>query len=109
MTSAGTIGGGARRIAKGIGSEHFGLVLCLLASCVFAVVAPGFLSSGNLANILVGALPLLVLATGQPLVLVTGGIDLSVTAHVRPSGLVGYVAMGGVVGWRGVWPSMAGI
>ncbi len=99
MTSAGTIGGGARRVAKGIGSEHFGLVLCLLAAGVFAMAAPGFLSSGNLSNILVGALPLLVLATGQTLVLVTGGIDLSVTAIVGLSSLVGALVMGGELGW----------
>ena len=99
MTSAGTIGGGALRAAKGIASGHFGLVLCLLAAGVFAMVAPGFLSSGNLSNVLVGALPLLVLATGQTIVLVTGGIDLSVTAIVGLSSIVGALVMGGEHGW----------
>ena len=100
MTSAGNIGGrGSRSVARILGSGHFGLVLCLMAAVAFAPVAPGFLSSGNLANILVGALPLLVLATGQTIVLVTGGIDLSVTAVIGLASIVGALVMGGEHGW----------
>ena len=60
---------------------------------------PGFGSPSNLSNVLVAALPLLLLATGQTLVLITGGIDLSVTATVGLGSVVGTLVMGGEAGW----------
>ena len=75
------------------------LLLCAVVFAAFAPFTPGFVSPGNLANILIACLPLLVLATGQTLVLITGGIDLSVAAIIGLSSIVGALVMGGDAGW----------
>ena len=104
---------GARRVA---GSDAFILVLNGLVFAGFAASAPGFGSVPNLANLLVSALPLLLLATGQTLVLVAGGIDLSAPAIVGLSSVAGGLVMsahGGVLGghplaaWAGLLAMMA--
>jgi ribose/xylose/arabinose/galactoside ABC-type transport system permease subunit len=87
-------------------------VLGLAAAWFLAMlpVIPGLASPANLANIFSNSLPLLVLAAGQTVVVITGGIDLSVTAvialastcggllltfdrHASPSALAGAAAM----------------
>ncbi len=87
-----------------IGSEFFVLFLCLIAFAAFAPFTPGFVSTGNFENLLTACLPLLVLATGQTMVLITGGIDLSVTAIIGLSSVVGALVMGGEQGWLGGSP-----
>lgn len=82
-----------------VDSEFFVLFLCAIAFASFALFTPGFASPGNLANILVAGLPLLVLATGQTVVLITAGIDLSVTATIGLCSIVGALVMGGDAGW----------
>lgn len=82
-----------------VGSEFFVLFLCAVVFAAFAPFTPGFVSPGNLANILVACLPLLLLATGQTVVLITGGIDLSVTAIIGLSSIAGALVMGGDAGW----------
>jgi ribose/xylose/arabinose/galactoside ABC-type transport system permease subunit len=72
-------------------------VLYLLALAPFV---PGFLSAGNLGNVLSNFLPLLAVSLGQTLVLVTGGIDLSVTATIALASVAGAKVMtesGGVL------------
>ena len=81
------------------GSEFFVLFLCLVVFATFAPFTPGFASPGNLWNIVIACLPLLVIATGQTMVLITGGIDLSVTAILGLSSVVGALVMGGDQGW----------
>ena len=88
-----------RTTNKLVGSEFFVLFLCLVVFAAFAPFTPGFVSQGNLANILIACLPLLLLATGQTMVLITGGIDLSVTATIGLSSVVGALVMGGDAGW----------
>ena len=90
----------SRRTAKNhlfsfLGSESFVLFLCLAAFVIFAPFTPGFASRANLSNILISGLPLLLLATGQTVVLITGGIDLSVTAIIGLSSIVGALVMNG--------------
>src|SRR5687768_11271562 len=77
------------RLTSFLGSEFFVLFLSAAACLIFAVTAPGFASRGNLWNIFISALPLLLLATGQTIVLITAGIDLSITATVGLSSIVG--------------------
>jgi ribose/xylose/arabinose/galactoside ABC-type transport system permease subunit len=90
---------GRRLISRLVGSEFFVLLLCLIVFACFASFTPGFASPGNLGNILVASLPLLVVATGQTIVLITAGIDLSVTAIIGLSSIVGALLMGGDAGW----------
>ena len=84
---------------KLVTSELFVPGLCALTFAAFAPFTPGFTSPNNLWNILISCLPLLLLATGQTLVLITGGIDLSVTAIIGLSSVVGALVMGGDAGW----------
>jgi ribose/xylose/arabinose/galactoside ABC-type transport system permease subunit len=54
-----------------------GLVLLII---IFQILNPTFLSSGNIASMLVAAAILVILAVGQTFVITTGGIDLSVAS-----------------------------
>ncbi len=72
-----------------IDSEY--LVL-LLSAVYFAAVlpfTPDFASPENLTNILSSLLPLLILGVGQTFVLITGGIDLSVTSIIALASIAG--------------------
>lgn len=88
-----------RTANKFVSSEFFVLFLCAIVFVGFAPFTPGFASPGNLTNILIACLPLLVLATGQTVVLITAGIDLSVTATIGLCSIVGALVMGGDAGW----------
>jgi ribose transport system permease protein len=58
----------------------FALVVVLALLLGFGQIATsGFLSAGQLSNMLLSAAPLALLAAGQTLVMLTGGIDLSVS------------------------------
>jgi ribose/xylose/arabinose/galactoside ABC-type transport system permease subunit len=81
------------------GSEYFVLLLCAAVFVAFAPFTPGFLTPGNLWNVLISCLPLLLVATGQTAVLITGGIDLSVTAAIGLSSVTGALVMSGDQGW----------
>lgn len=65
-------------------------VAYLLALAPFV---PGFLSARNLGDVLSNFLPLLAVSLGQTIVLVTGGIDLSVTAVVALASVAGAKVM----------------
>ena len=81
-----------------IDSEY--LVL-LLSAVYFAAVlpfTPDFGSPENLTNILSSLLPLLILGVGQTFVLITGGIDLSVTSIIALASIAGAGVMNGDTG-----------
>src|SRR5687768_8203624 len=80
-------------------SEHLVLWLCLGYAAVVAPFTPGFLTTDNLASILLTLLPLFVVALGQTVVLIGGGIDLSVTSTIAFASVVGAMAMNGSNGW----------
>ena len=91
------------------GADAFILVLDGLVFAAFSILAPGFASIANIENVLVSALPLLLLATGQTLVLVTGGIDLSAPSIVGLASVVGAIIMSSHAGWLGGHPLAAPI
>jgi len=74
-----------------------GLLSCpagvaLLSLAYFVALSPfvsGFASVGNVENVLSNFFPLLAVSLGQTLVLLTGGIDLSVTAVIALASVVG--------------------
>jgi ribose transport system permease protein len=80
-------------------SDYFVLALCLLYAAAVAPIAPGFLSVENFGNVLATLLPLLVVALGQTIVLIGGGIDLSVTAVIGLASVTGALAMNEDTGW----------
>ena len=70
-------------------SEHQILLLCIAYYVIMAGAAPGFFSSANSWNLLFNLLPLLIVAVGQTYVMLTAGIDLSVTSIIALSSVVG--------------------
>lgn len=74
-------------------SEYLVLWLCAVYFFIAAVSIPGFASGRNLLEILSVMLPLLLLATGQTLVVITAGIDLSIMSVVALSGVLGAMIM----------------
>lgn len=63
-----------------------GAILALLA--LIATRFPGFVAPGNLANVFNDTAPLIILAVGQMIVILTKCIDLSVAANLALSGMV---------------------
>ena len=80
-------------------SDYFVLGLCAAYAAAVAPFTPGFLSPENFANVLATLLPLLIVALGQTIVLITGGIDLSATAVIGLSSILGALAMNDETGW----------
>ena len=83
-----------------------GIAIVLLELLVGAVI-PAALSWGNFANVMQAAAPLMIMAIGVLLVVVTGGIDLSVGSVFSLTGMVTALAMAHGVGALG--SSMAGL
>jgi ribose/xylose/arabinose/galactoside ABC-type transport system permease subunit len=69
------------------------LVLLVIACIIFGVFEPNFLSLYNLANLAEQASALGVMTIGLALVLLIGGIDLSIPAIMACSAVVGAMAM----------------
>lgn len=73
--------------------------MCVVYFAALAPFTPGFASVGNLGTILSYLLPLLVASVGLTLVLVTGGMDLSITAIIAMASVVGGRIMSTEEGW----------
>lgn len=68
----------------------FGVVICLIVLClVFGIISPIFLSWGNIQNILIQAGTNAMIAAGMTIVIISGGIDLSVGSIVALSSVIG--------------------
>jgi ribose/xylose/arabinose/galactoside ABC-type transport system permease subunit len=96
---------------RAIQSEYLVLLLCVVYFGALAPFTPEFASKGNLANIFSAMLPLLVVATGQTLVLIAAGIDLSVTSSIAMASVTGAMIMTGDGGLLAGHPlaSVAGV
>ncbi len=68
----------------------------LVAIALFATQAPGFLTADNLTNMVRQSVYLLIVALGQLIVLVGGGLDLSVGAVVSLTSVTGATVMAAV-------------
>ncbi len=72
--------------------DNIGIIIALLAMCVFLVIFPttrsAFLTQNNVFNILRQNASNLFLATGMTMVIILGGIDLSVGSVIALSGCV---------------------
>ena len=70
-------------------AREFGLFAALVAfALVLGLLAPGFFTPGNLKNLALDNLPLLVIATGMTLVILAGEIDVSVGAQFAACGVL---------------------
>ena len=78
-----------RSINRWFLSENLVLGLTVLLFLILAPFAPGLVGRANLLNILGYLLPLFIVAIGMTLVMITGGIDLSVTSVIALTSVVG--------------------
>jgi ribose/xylose/arabinose/galactoside ABC-type transport system permease subunit len=92
-------------------SEYSVFYLTILYFLALAPFTPRLASAENAANIFSNLLPLLIVALGQTVVLITGGIDLSVTSTIALSSVVGAMVMSGDQGWMGGsrWATLAAV
>src|SRR5687768_16005674 len=88
-------------------SEYLVLWLSVIYVAALAPFTPGFISPENFGNILVALLPLFLVGLGQTLVLITGGIDLSVTSVIGLASVVGAMVMNERSGWLAGHPLAA--
>jgi ribose/xylose/arabinose/galactoside ABC-type transport system permease subunit len=81
-------GAGLGRVAKL--TSHYGIfVFLLLLLIISGIVAPSFLSGQNLSNLVLETVPLAIVTIGQALVIMTGGLDLSVASVMATAAVVG--------------------
>jgi ribose/xylose/arabinose/galactoside ABC-type transport system permease subunit len=67
--------------------------LCLFYYILVSLLAPGFFSFNNNFNLLLNLLPILIVAIGQTYVILTAGIDLSVTSTIALTSIAGGYVM----------------
>ncbi|MGF6977584.1 ribose transport system permease protein [Paraburkholderia sp. JPY465] len=100
-------GGGVRRVLSTYRTEIAIAIAIVVIELAVGAVVPAALSSGNIANVAQAAAPLIIMAFGVLLVIVTGGIDLSVGSVFSLTGMVTGLAMSHGLG--GVASSVAGL
>ncbi|MFX1676212.1 hypothetical protein PWR63_28795 [Paraburkholderia sp. A2WS-5] len=80
-------GGGIRRLLSTYRTEIAIAIAIVVIELAVGMVVPAALSIGNLANVTQAAAPLVIMAFGVLLVIITGGIDLSVGSVFSLTGM----------------------
>ena len=80
-------------------SELATAIAILLIDVVVSFWSPQVFTAGNIANIAQAAAPLVIMALGVLLVVITGGIDLSVGSTFSLTGMVSGLALSGGFSW----------
>ena len=93
VSEQGQPGGYVRRLLSTYRTEVAIAIAIVIVELAVGVVVPAALSAGNLANVLQAAAPLVIMSFGVLLVIVTGGIDLSVGSVFSLTGMVTGLAM----------------
>ena len=76
--------------------KQYGIVIAFLVLCaVLAFLNPVFLSPGNISNVLLQTTINGILSMGMTLVILTGGIDLSVGSTLGITGIIGAILVSG--------------
>ena len=75
------------------------IVAGVVGFAAIGAATPGMFSGRNLVNLFSNVLPLLILTAGQTVVLIGGGIDLSVTAIMAMTSVCGAAVMTGGHSW----------
>ena len=102
-TTDGTAAPARRQLKLGFGLRDAGTLLGLLAIVVvFAILSPNFLTEQNFLNILQQSSLNACIALGMTLVIIAGGIDLSVGPTAAIAAVVAATLMVG--GGRSRWP-----
>lgn len=80
--------------------SEFGIIVVLLVVVVaFGLLSPNFRTLGNASNLLLNGSVIAFLTLGQTLVLITGGIDLSLGGIVAMTGVLSALAMSHGAPW----------
>lgn len=95
---AATAGRARPRLLATYGTEAAIAVAIVLIEVVVGLLVPQALSWGNFDDVIQAAAPLVIMAIGQMLVVVTGGIDLSVGSVFSLAGMVTALAMASGLG-----------
>lgn len=91
--------GALRRLGATYRSEIALAIAILLMEGVVSFWSPQVFSYGNIANVAQAAAPLVIMALGVLLVIITSGIDLSVGSTFSLSGMVAGLAMSAGASW----------
>ena len=86
------------RVARGLLSDGFVLILCVAYATAAYPFVPELFNRDVLSNMLSDMMPLLIVAIGQTFVVIVAGIDLSVTAVVSFTAVIGAALMSGQEG-----------
>jgi ribose transport system permease protein len=73
--------------------DNIALVVLLLILVLLALFVPNFFTPRNINNVFVQAAPLAIMAIGMTVVLITGGIDLSIPAVMSLSAILGAMVL----------------
>jgi ribose/xylose/arabinose/galactoside ABC-type transport system permease subunit len=85
--------------ARFLESEHLVLWLALAYFVALLPFTPELAQPDGIRNLLLALLPLFVVAIGQTMVLISGGIDLSVCSTMALASVLGAMAMNNENGW----------
>lgn len=96
-----------RRLVSTYRTEIAIAIAIVVMELAVGMFVPAALSQGNLSNVTQAAAPLVIMAFGVLLVIITGGIDLSVGSVFSLSGMVTGVVM--VHGYGAITSSVAGL
>jgi len=79
----------SKRLTNSIGSRELGLILfIILISIIIDIRNPIFLTFSNIGDMLTDTSILAILAVGMMLVIITGGIDLSIGSGIALTGMI---------------------
>jgi len=79
----------ARRLAQAVNIQQWGIILVLIALIIIlGIISPVFLSGRNIRNILQQVSVIGILAMGSTVVMISGGIDLSIGSIVSVAAVV---------------------
>jgi len=78
-----------------LGLRNLMVLVVIFVAIYFSIVNPMFATAANMRTILIAAAPFALIALGQTLVILTGGIDLSVGSVVALSAMTSAVIMVG--------------
>jgi ribose/xylose/arabinose/galactoside ABC-type transport system permease subunit len=79
----------ARRLARTVNIQQWGIILVLIALIIIlGMISPVFLSGRNIRNILQQVSVIGILAMGSTIVMISGGIDLSIGSIVSVAAVV---------------------
>jgi ribose transport system permease protein len=69
------------------------LIILVVVLVLLALFVPNFFTSRNIGNVLVQAAPLALMAIGMAIVMITGGIDLSIPSVMGLSAIIGAMVL----------------